>query len=51
MGGKQLRFSDHDQTTAKSRSNVKRLLARIQVLILLKTSFDLIEPHFTKASK
>jgi IS5 family transposase len=51
IGGKQLSFSDYEQTTAKKQTNREKFLAEMEVVVPLETLIALIEPHYPKTSK
>ena len=50
MGGKQLRFADYEQTTAKKRTNKEKFLAEMDQVVPRQALIDLIEPHYPKTS-
>jgi len=50
MGGKQLGFSDYEQSTAKKRTKRERFLSEMEVVVPWKALIDLIEPHYPKTS-
>jgi IS5 family transposase len=50
MGGKQLGFSDYEQTTAKKRTKREKFLAEMEAVVPWKALIDLIEPHYPKSS-
>ena len=51
MGGKQLGFSDYEQTTAKKQTKREKFLAEMEVVVPWDALIALIEPHYPKASK
>jgi IS5 family transposase len=51
MGGKQLGFSDYEQTTAKKRTKREKFLAEMDAVVPWQALLDLIEPHYPKTSK
>ena len=50
MGGKQLGFSDYEQSTAKKRTKRERFLSEMEAVVPWKALIDLIEPHYPKPS-
>ena len=50
MGGKQLRFADYEQTTAKKRTKKEKFLAEMDQVVPWQALIDLIEPHYPKTS-
>ena len=50
MGGKQLGFSDYEQSTAKKRTKRERFLSEMEAVVPWKSLNDLIEPHYPKTS-
>ena len=44
MGGKQLGFSDYEQTTAKKRTKKEKFLAEMDQVVPWQPLLDLIEP-------
>ena len=50
MGGKQLGFSDYEQSTAKKRTKKEKFLAEMDQVVPWQPLLDLIEPVFPKAS-
>jgi IS5 family transposase len=48
MGGKQLGFSDYEQTTAKERTKREKFLAEMEDVVPWKALIDLIEPYYPK---
>ena len=50
MGGKQLGFSDYEQSTAKKRTKRERFLSEMEAVVPWKSLIDLIEPHYPKTS-
>jgi transposase, IS5 family len=50
MGGKQLGFSDYEQSTAKKRTKRERFLSEMEAVVPWKALIDLIEPHYPKTS-
>jgi hypothetical protein len=51
MGGKQLRFSDYELTTAKKQPKREKFLSEIEVVVPWQALIDLIQPDYPKASK
>ena len=51
MGGKQLGFSDYEQTTAKKQTKREKFLAEMEAVVPWDALVALIEPHYPKASK
>jgi len=51
MGGKQLGFSDYEQTTAKKQTKREKFLAEMEAVVPWDALINLIEPHYPKASK
>lgn len=51
MGGKQLCFSDYEQTTAKKQTKREKFLAEMEVVVPWDALIGLIGPHFPKTSK
>ena len=50
MGGKQLCFSDYEQSTAKKRTKKEKFLAEMDLVVPWTPLLDLIEPIYPKAS-
>jgi IS5 family transposase len=50
MGGKQLGFSDYEQSTAKKRTKKEKFLADMDQVVPWQPLLDLIEPVYPKAS-
>ena len=50
MGGKQLGFSDYEQTTAKKRTKKEKFLAEMDQVVAWQPLLDLIEPVYPKVS-
>ena len=50
MGGKQLGFSDYEQTTAKKRTKKEKFLAEMDQVVPWQPLLDLIEPYYPKTS-
>ena len=50
MGGKQLGFSDYEQTTAKKRIKKEKFLAEMDQVVPWQPLLDLIEPYYPKTS-
>jgi IS5 family transposase len=50
MGGKQLGFSDHEQSTAKKRPKREKFLAEMEKAEPQKALIDLIEPYHPRSS-
>jgi len=50
MGGKQLGFSDYEQSTAKKRTKKEKVLAEMDQVVPWQALIDLIEPHYPKTS-
>jgi IS5 family transposase len=51
MGGKQLGFSDYEQTTAKKQTKREKFLAEMEAVVPWDALIALIEPHYPKSSK
>ena len=51
MGGKQLGFSDYEQTTAKKQTKREKFLAEMELVVPWDALIGLIEPHYPKTSK
>jgi hypothetical protein len=51
MGGKQLGFSDYDQTTAKKQTKREKFLAEMEAVVPWAALIALIEPHYPKTSR
>lgn len=51
MGGKQLGFSEHEQTTAKKQTKREKFLAEMEAVVPWQALIKLIEPHYSKISK
>ena len=51
MGGKQLGFSDYEQSTAKKRTKREKFLAEMEQVVPWQALWDLIEPCYPKTSK
>ena len=51
MGGKQLGFSDYEQTTAKKQTKREKFLAEMEVVVPWQALIDLIEPIYPKTGK
>ena len=51
MGGKQLGFSDYEQTTAKKRTKREKFLAEMDQVVPWQALIDLIEPHYPRSSQ
>ena len=51
MGGKQLGFSDYEQSTAKKRTKREKFLAEMGKVVPWQALGDLIEPCYPKTSK
>jgi IS5 family transposase len=51
MGGKQLGFSDYEQSTAKKQTKREKFLAEMEVVVPWDALIDLIEPHYPRTSK
>jgi len=51
MGGKQLGFSDYEQTTAKKQTKREKFLAEMEAVVPWQALIELIEPHYPKTSK
>jgi IS5 family transposase len=45
MGGKQLGFSDYEQTTAKKQSKREKFLAEMEAVVPWQALIELIVPH------
>lgn len=50
MGGKQLGFSDYEQSTAKKRTKKEKFLAEMDQMVPWQALIALIEPHYPKTS-
>ncbi len=50
MGGKQLGFSDYEQTTTKKRTKKEKFLAEMDQVVPWQHLLDLIEPVYPKVS-
>ena len=48
MGGKQLGFSDYEQSTAKKRTKREKFLAEMDQVVPCQALITLIEPHYPK---
>ncbi len=51
MGGKQLGFSDYEQSTAKKRTKREKFLTEMEQVVPWQALLDLIEPCYPKTSK
>ena len=51
MGGKQLGFSDYEQSTAKKRTKREKFLAEMEQVVPWHALLDIIEPCYPKTSK
>ncbi len=51
MGGKQLGFSDYEQTTAKKQTKREKFLAEMEEVMPWDALIALIQPHYPKTSK
>ena len=51
MGGRQLGFSDYEQTTAKKQTKREKFLAEMEVVVPWEMLIGLIKPHYPKTSK
>ncbi|MCP9792575.1 IS5 family transposase [Vulcanococcus limneticus Candia 3F8] len=51
MGGKQLGFSDYEQTTAKKLTKREKFLAEMEAVVPWQALIERIEPHYPKTSK
>ena len=51
MGGKQLGFSDYEQTTAKKQTKREKFLSEMEEVVPWQALTVLIEPHHPKTSK
>ena len=51
MGGKQLGFSDYEQSTTKKRTKREKFLAEMEQVVPWKALLDLIDPCYPKTSK
>ena len=51
MGSKQLGFGDYEQSTAKKRTKRERFLSEMEAVVPWQALIDLIEPHYSIASK
>jgi len=50
MGGKQLGFSDYEQTTAEKRTKKEKFLAEMDQVVPWQPLLDLIETHYPRTS-
>ena len=50
MGGKQLGFSDYEQSTAKKRTKREKFLAEMDAVVPWQALIALIEPHYPRTS-
>jgi IS5 family transposase len=50
MGGKQLGFSDYEQTTAKERTKKEKFLPEMDQVVAWQALIDLIKHHYPKTS-
>ena len=50
MGGRQLGFSDYEQTTAKKQTKREKFLAEMEVVVPWELLIELIKPHYPKAN-
>ena len=50
MGGKQLCFSNYEQTNAKKQNKREKFLSEMEVAVPWQTLISLIEPHYPKTS-
>ena len=50
MGGKQLGFTDYEQSTAKKRTKREKFLAEMEAVVPWQPLIALIEPHYPKTS-
>ena len=48
MGGKQLGFTDYEQSTAKKRTKREKFLAEMEIVVPWQALVELIEPHYPK---
>ena len=48
MSGKQLGFSDYEQSTAKKKTKREKFLAEMEVVVPWQALMALIEPHYPK---
>ncbi len=51
MGGKQLGFTDYEQTTAKKRTKREKFLAEMEMVVPWQRLIELIQPHYPKAGE
>ena len=51
MGGKQLGFTDYEQSTAKKRTKKEKFLAEMEIVVPWQALLDLIEPNYPITSK
>lgn len=51
MGGRQLGFSDREQTTAKKQTKLEKFLAEMDATVPLQALLELIESHNPRSSK
>lgn len=51
MGGKQLGFSEYEQSTVKKRTRKEIFLSEMATVVPWQALMDLIDPHSPKTSK
>ena len=51
MGGKQLGFSDYEQSTTKKRTKREKFLAEMEQVVPWQGLLDLIDPCYPKTRK
>jgi IS5 family transposase len=51
MGGKQLGFSDYEQTKARKLTKREKFLAEMEGVVPWNALMDLIEPYYPKTGK
>jgi transposase, IS5 family len=51
MGGKHLRLSDFELTTAKKQTKLEKFLSEKEAVVPWSVLIALIEPHYPKVSK
>lgn len=51
MGGKQLGFTDYEQTAAKKRTRREKFLAEMEKVVPWQKLVELIEPHYPKTGE
>ena len=48
IGGKQLGFTDYEQSTAKKRTGREKFLAEMEAVVPWQPLFELIDPHYPR---